>query len=324
MAFYSTFLFSDPAEIELLVGKIVTESHLIEKWVVVEGAFSFKGEFKGLRLAALIENDARLTDYREKIVLIEISDNLKRNISIIERFRTKLEIVIHKLLGKNTAYLERSKIEKVFFDVEKRSRDAALNKILSIATPTDWLFITDVDEIVNLSSTIVRRQIEEATSNGAKFLQIQRRRYVFDFDNLDPRFRTVPLIQIELLMGEKKFNISDFRFMNNGYTVLMDVPPVIEFSYCFNFVDIKKKLQDFAHVAPSDKAILDAFKYNHHLRYDDDSDLLYFWFATDLNLGKYIPAYFLDNLNVLKTNSINPEFKLARMRDFEQFFKVEV
>lgn len=320
MAFHCTFLFSDPAEFELLVGKIITESHLVEKWFIVEGAFSFKGQYKGLRLKSLLENEERLKPFLSRMRIFEINENHVEKNTQMDRFSDFLEGGARRILKKDSGQIKRARMEKKYFEVEKYSRDVPMQSILEETEPSDWLFITDVDEIVNVSSREIKSNLLDVVNRGSKFMQIQRRRYVFDFDNLDPRFRTIPLIKIEILNMKSKLRISSFRFMSNGDTVLMERPPVIEFSYCFNFNDIKQKLQDFAHLAPPDSSVQEAFMYNHHLRYLDDADTNYFWFMKDQSIEEYIPEYFRENLNELKTNSVNADYAEARARDFPIYF----
>jgi hypothetical protein len=323
MGFYCTFLFSDPAEFELLVGKIITEDPLVEQWFVVEGNYSFKGEFKGLRLRAMIQSDARLKPYLSRINIFEISEKILRTESFSEKVRDASERVGRKALGKNTSAIDRGRIERKFFEVEKYSRDVPTSKILEVTKPGDWLFITDVDEIINATSGSVRSELNAAVDSGAKFIQVQRRRYVYDFDNLDPRFRTVPLINIELISGHPAFKISNFRFLNNGIILPTKNPPVVEFSYCFSVLDIHQKLRDFAHLPPPDISIQNALKYNHHLRYPSDTEENVFWFGHDERIEDFLPSYFNTNLENLRTNTVNKEYLKAREIGFPRYFSSE-
>ncbi len=323
MGFYCTFLFSDPAEFELLVGKVITEEALIEQWFVVEGSYSFKGEFKGLRLKELIQSDPRLKPFLSRLSIFEISENKLKKSTTAERVSDTIEKYGRKALGKNTSAIERANTERRFFEVEKFSRDFPTSAIIANTKPTDWLFITDVDEIVNASSEKVRAELNDAIHSGSKFLQVQRRRYVYDFDNLDPRFRTVPLVRMDLISKQSKLKISSFRFQNNGMIIVAKQPPVIEFSYCFKVEDIKQKLRDFAHLPPPETSIDEALTYNHHLRYPGDLEENVFWFNTDKHFAEYLPDYFRINLEKLRTNSVNRDYVNARGIGFPQYFSSE-
>jgi hypothetical protein len=323
MAFYCTFLFSDPAEFELLVGKIITEDPLIEEWFVVEGRYSFKGEHKGLRLKELIQSDPRLKPFLSRLNIFEISENKLKETTAAERLSNTIEKYGRKALGKNSSTIQRASTERKFFEVEKFSRDFATSAILAKTKPTDWLFITDVDEIVNASSEKVRAELNRAINSGSKFLQVQRRRYVYDFDNLDPRFRTVPLVSVDLISKQSNLKISSFRFLNNGVILVTKQPPVIEFSYCFNVEDIKQKLRDFAHLPPPQSSIDEALRYNHHLRYPGDLEENVFWFNADRHAAEYLPHYFKINLEKLRTNSVNRDYVNARGIGFPQYFSLE-
>jgi tRNA(Ile)-lysidine synthase len=74
-----------------------------------------------------------------------------------------------------------------------------------------------VDEVIDLHSNTTRIELSRALNSTSLFHQIQRRRYVFDFDNLDPRFRTVPLISLRMLEKESSFKISNFRFIDKTF-----------------------------------------------------------------------------------------------------------
>ena len=56
-------MFAQKSEIELLYAKVVTEDSLVESWVVVEGAYSFRGDPKPLILKELLLKDIRFNWY---------------------------------------------------------------------------------------------------------------------------------------------------------------------------------------------------------------------------------------------------------------------
>ena len=321
MKFYCTFLFSDPSEFSLLTGKILTESDYIEEWIVVESSYSFKGEFKGLTLNNLLDNEPRLTLHRDRIHVLEISDNLIETISLKNSAFSILEITARKAMNKNSQIIQRQLIERKFFEVEKLSRDFALSALKEIAKNQDWLFITDVDEVIDLHSDITRIELLRALKSTSLFHQIQRRRYVFDFDNLDPRFRTVPLISFRMLEKESSFRISDFRFINNGLVSYFSKPPVIEFSYCFDINSIRKKLDNFAHLSPPEQSIIRALRLNHQLLYPGDPENQITWFQTDLQIDNWLPKYFLENLSNLRTNLVDLNYESNRVEAYPRSFQ---
>lgn len=320
MEFFCTLLYNDSTEFELLVGKILTESEVIKEWVIVESSFSFKGRLKGLHLNQRITKEKRLKPFLDRIHVIECSENLIERFPPKKSIESQLEIAGRYLFGKKSESIKRSREELRFFEVEKHSRDLATQMILSRASDLDWVFITDVDEIVNMSSNVTRNELVKATKAGARFLQIPRRRYVFDFDNLDPRFRTVPLVRVEMLRMARGFKISSFRFLTNGVNPQFSRPPVVEFSYCLGLSGIYQKLKDFSHVSPPDECIKRALTYNHQFQYPSDAETSICWFNTDDQIDEYLPTYFAENFLALKTNSIELDFPTNRVREYPHLF----
>ena len=125
---YCTFLFSDESEWELFVGKILSEKNLVEHWFVVEGQFSFKGEFIGSCAKKMLHNEPRLLGLTSRITIITNHENFfegARNLiqpSITDRLRSLRNIPLSKVLQK----------ERIFFSVEKRTRDLSTATILDI------------------------------------------------------------------------------------------------------------------------------------------------------------------------------------------------
>lgn len=321
MKLYCTFLFSHPSEFNLLIGKVLTEADYIDQWIIVESSYSFKGEYKGLALNKLLDHEPRLALHRDRIHVLEISDNLLESVYLGINAFSVLEIFVRKALKKSTQFSQRQLIERKFFEVEKLSRDFALSVLQQIATNQDWLFITDVDEVIDLHSDVTRTELMRTLKSTALFHQIQRRRYVFDFDNLDPRFRTVPLISFRLLEKDSGFRISNFRFMSNGVVSYFSKPPVIEFSYCFSIHSIMKKLDNFAHLSVPEQSIVRALRLNHQLLYPGDSENQVTWFQTDHQIENWIPKYFLENLSTLKTNIVDLNYESNRVEAFPRYFK---
>ena len=320
MEFFCTLLYNDSTEFELLVGKILTESEVVKEWVIIEGSFSFKGRPKGLHLNQRIKQDKRLIPYLDRIFVIECTENLIEKYPADRSLGSRLEIAGRFLLGKKSESIKRSRVEQRFFEVEKHSRDLATEMILSRASDSDWVFITDVDEIVNMSSRVTRDELITATNTGTKFLQIPRRRYVFDFDNLDPRFRSVPFVKVEMLRLTERFKISGFRFLTNGVSLQFSRPPVIEFSYCLGNSGIFQKLKDFSHLSPPEENIKRALSYNHQFQYPGDTEKSICWFSTDRKIQEFLPTYFLENFSELKTGSVEREYQLNRKRDYPYLF----
>ena len=311
---HCTFLFSDESEWELFVAKIISESHLVENWFVVDSAFSFKGEFKGLSLKQLVVREPRIQQYVSRIKIIEITINQLEHV----RVRMKTTLRLTQLFRKRVR-MRRLKAEEKFFSVEKMTRDAATETILNSTDPRDWLFISDVDEILesaNGRSAYISEKLEKAR---AKFLSVHRIRYVFDFDNLDSQMKFCPIIQTSVLREKSPMRISEFRFRRDG-VILSGKPLVYEYSYCFSKEAIRKKLRNFAHVGPTEEMFSKALQLNHHFVHPGDNPQNRFWLERQEPDSELHPKYIIDNMQSLKTNNIDANYLANRERDFFNLF----
>ena len=72
---FDTFQFSEPHEASVLLAKLHIESELVEKWIVVENDYSIKGGWKGRHLESVLASDPRFEMFRDRIVLISLSED---------------------------------------------------------------------------------------------------------------------------------------------------------------------------------------------------------------------------------------------------------
>lgn len=84
MAIISACMFSQKSEIDLLYAKVVTEDSLVKNWVVVEGAYSFRGDPKPLILKELLLNDPRFKEYVQRIHVVEVRKNFLEDFSMAQ------------------------------------------------------------------------------------------------------------------------------------------------------------------------------------------------------------------------------------------------
>lgn len=312
---YCTFLFSDPSEWELFVAKILSEQNLVTHWFVVDGDFSFKGEYIGLCAKDMLLKEARLEKYRSRITIIENKENFYESakVAVKSSYTDTLRSLRNRSLGRVI------RKEKVFFSVEKRTRDLALSNILEICRDSDWLLISDVDEILDTSGD--RRQFigDRIDKTKGKFLRVPRLRYVFDFDNLDPQVKFCPIIQISLLSGDHPLSISEFRFRQDGL-ILTARPLVYEYSYCFSMEAIKRKLQSFAHVGPTNDMFSAALRLNHHFIQPGMNTATRTWLEQSTPEIEFHASYIVENFSNLQTGNINPDYRSARRNEFPELF----
>src|SRR4051812_43876751 len=65
-----SFLFSEVFEKELLLIKFILEEPHVSEWLILENAYSFQGEYKGLHAETMINGDKRFLPYRDRITFI--------------------------------------------------------------------------------------------------------------------------------------------------------------------------------------------------------------------------------------------------------------
>jgi len=315
MNIYCTFLFSDTAEWELFVAKILSEKNLVKKWFVVDGAYNFKGDYIGLCANTLLQNEPRLNLYKSRIQVIESKTNYFYETK--STFKRSLTNFFRNI--RNRAHLKLIQKEELFFSVEKLTRDLATLDILNQGEDDDWLLITDVDEILDTSGSRGQFIEDKLSATLGKSVRVKRLRYVFDFDNLDPQAKFCPIIKISLLKGLRPSKISDFRFRHDGL-ILSEKPLVFEYSYCFPLDAIRRKLQNFAHVGPNEDMFSAALRLNHHFVQPGMNTAPRVWLKQSEMEDDLHSAYIIENISQLRTGNVNPDYKLARSIEHPQLF----
>lgn len=318
---YSVFLFSDVSEYELFVGKILTEESIVDSWVVVESEYSFKGRRKILNLRELIKKDKRMEMYQNRVHVIENTRNILNEVSVSyrERLFYEMEKVSRQFARKNTQLFIRKFKERSFFQVERISRDLATEVLLEVSGGKGWAFISDVDEFLDISGSEARTVLYSALKRGNRFITIRRHRFVFDFDNFDPQFRTCPIVDISLFTKKSGMTISEFRERQDGI-FSQEVAPVKEFSYCLSLQGILIKLQDFAHVAPPENQVHRSLYLNHHLRYPEDDIKNIKWLQKIPFRDTTHPKYVLENAQLLVTGIVNQNYEEVRKAEMPHLF----
>lgn len=314
-------MFSQKGELDLLYAKIVTEAPLVKNWVIVEGAYSFKGEKKSLILQDLLLKDSRFIEYAKRIHVVEVHRNLIADFRYGAAYflRKKLEIIIRKIFSRGYEHEKRVFLEKKHFHAEWVSRDSAIPKILELSTSSnDWVLISDLDEILNLSDNSIYNSISQIMESSEMFHMLYRQRFVFDFDNYDYQQRFTPLINIELLKSSG--NLSPFRGRIDGFAQNR-YPFITEYSYCFDLQPMLKKLKMFSHISPTKEKVLEALSLNCHLMYTDSHKRDIRWYKkVDIN-DYLIPQYIKENIDKLRNNNIDPNYEFNRKVTYPEIFK---
>jgi hypothetical protein len=312
---YCTFLFSDASEWELFVAKILSEQNLVEHWFVVDGEYSFKGELIGLCAKNLFRNESRLVQFESRITIIETRENFFESL----RYSIKPSVVDSLRAIRNRTQARTLHREKIFFSVEKLTRDLATASVLERCEDSDWLLISDVDEILDTSGSRREYIRDKLAKTSGKILRVLRLRYVFDFDNLDPQIKFCPIVQISLLRGKEPSKISEFRFRQDG-VILSGKPLIFEYSYCFPLDAIRRKLRNFAHVGPDEDMFSAALRLNHHFVQPGMNTTARVWLEKSDIEDDLHSAYIIENISHLRTGNVNPDYKEARSIEYPRLF----
>jgi hypothetical protein len=315
-------MFSDIEEIDLMYIKILAESSLVKEWVIVEGAYTFRGHSRPLILKNILENDIRFKPYLTRIHVIENKVNIVSEFKFSKKFivRKSIELLARKFLKLHYEPQKRTLYEMKYFYAEKKLRDTALFKIFELSKEEiEWVFVSDVDEILNVEHANIYDAVIELLNSEDLFILLYRKKFVFDFDNLDGQQRFTPLVNINLIKQMRIPSLSEFRHRFDG-VIQTDLPYVIEYSYCFSAEAIIRKLNSFPHVSPPADFIQLAMKVNSTFLYPDSNRREVRW-LNKIDISKYqVPKYVLQNLKVIKTNNVDANYKQNRKDEFSEIF----
>ena len=161
MKIVDSFLFSEPYEKEVLLTKMILGDQHTAEWIIVEGAYTFQGEYKGLHAQNVIDSDERFAPFRSRIHVITTT-------------------VANPALD-----YTRKDIDTQGMDSERRQRSLAREYIIGKYADDVWVLLSDSDEMLDLGEPekqeLLQQKIETNT-NGLIF--VPRRRFWYDFDNL--------------------------------------------------------------------------------------------------------------------------------------------
>ncbi len=300
MKLIDTFLFSEPFESEVLLIKLILAGDRVAKWILIENAYTFQGDYKGLFAQGIIDGDERFKPYRDRIQIISADLNILDS--------------SHGVSDQQT------------FQVEYWQRDLATENILQL-DDDDWVFVSDSDEAIDLTDEKRYQEVltQIASTKGEKVLAPTRKRYWFDFDNEYKNLGGIPLVPVRLL--RKGLAISEARktYTSGGREKWKNII-VFEYSHCFTMDQIARKYKTFAHVGISPTDIMEGLKYNQRILKKEIKSILAFsdqFFFWTIPLNEYnSPQYVRDHLSSLKTNVIDPQYKKNRRVAYPHLFHV--
>ena len=290
--------------------------------MIVEGAYTFRGHRRSLLLKNILENDIRFEPYLTRMHVIENNVDIVSDFRFSKKFivRKSIELLVRKFFKLHYEPQKRSLYEMKFFYAEKKLRDTALLRIFELSKEgIKWVFVSDVDEILNVEHSDIHDAVIELLNSEDLFVLLYRRKFVFDFDNLDGQQRFTPLVNINLIKHMEIPSLSEFRHRFDG-VIQTELPYVIEYSYCFSAEAIIRKLNSFPHVSPPADFIRLAMKVNSTFLYPDSDRREVRW-LNKVDISKYqVPKYVQQNLRAIKTNNVDANYKQNRKDEFPEIF----
>lgn len=290
-----TFLFSEPHEADLLYLKFVLENDCVDIWVLQENAYSTQGHYKGLFAEEVLQQE-RFSPFLDKVAVVSAESQV--------------------LEGHDEGHN---------FGRENWQRQLCLQLFAQAELPRNSLVIvSDTDEMVDFSDEQRRNRLVEIFERHAQndVVYIGRMRYWFDYDNRAyiPCIR-IPFIPIKRL-AESPILISQVRHHHGITYDAGEEPLAFEYSYVFKSIeDVWRKKCTYAHTNFTYESIKIALECNHWPRCKERGETVgadpMDWFEKVELTESNSPKYVRDNLEYLRTNIVDPDYKLNRKNRYE-------
>ena len=305
MKIVDSFLFSEPYEKEVLLTKMILGNQHTAEWIIVEGAYTFQGEYKGLHAQNVIDSDERFAPFRSRIHVITTT-------------------VANPALD-----YTRKDIDKQGMDSERRQRSLAREYIIGKYADDVWVLLSDSDEMLDLGEPEKQELLQqkiEANTNGLIF--VPRRRFWYDFDNLWNAVRSTPLVTVAQIRAAKgDMGLGFLRSDHIGYADEWPQTLVFEYSYCYGYENILRKFRTFPHGGMTETEIRQSTRCNHipisafrKMKLDLHKPL---WMEKVTLTPQNSPRYVRENLELLRTNSIDPNYSQNRLADYPHLFTAQ-
>jgi hypothetical protein len=288
-----TFLYASGYEKEVLLTKLHCEDPVVDQWVLVDCAETFRGEFKGLSAKDLIAGDSRFAPFRDRIHVVELPHR---------PYQGKP--------GYHTYYLN-----------EKMSREAAFPFVRDNFSDEDWVIVADCDEMVDGTDPERRsRFLGLLNQHGDKTVYLAHKRFWWDFDSATnwPFIYSAFARLGELKAGRVKMSCRVDTPSRHIHIPAGDNPIMVEYSFCFAREGCWAKLCSFVHDGYRPQELDDAIATNSWVksaaRGERPGDGAWDWFEVVELTPANSPKYVRDNLDRLKTNLIPADYRENRKR----------
>lgn len=307
MKIVDTTIFLAEHEAELLHLKLTLESFCVDEWVLIENHYTYRGEYKGPKLATLLQQE-RFAPFRDRVTYFSIHDNFSVPVGTYDP---------------NKVY-----DPKEFAEAEWKLRDAPTSYLLQKYNDRDMVFVSDVDEVIDFLDPW-RRERLMYWLNKHETLQFDRVRYWWDVDCRAWRDRmdmVTPAFSIRALKaGAAK--LRDKKWVGRQVQLETDDrgsarPYIFEYSFCFDRAGIDYKYGTSLHTKWSREAIDTSILCNHWtMRADERVSFQnrFQWFER-VPLNRFnSPQYVIDNYHKLKTNLVPDDYRERRKQVYNGF-----
>ncbi|MBG9377132.1 hypothetical protein I5907_12890 [Panacibacter sp. DH6] len=303
MKIVDSFLFSEPYEKELLLLKFILEDSGVDEWIILENSYSFQGSYIGLSARKIIDGDERFAPFRSRITFIE------------------KEVA--------TKPLEKHKInDEDSYKVEFWQRDLAHDYFVEKYNDEDWIFISDVDEMIDFTDPQRKKELsQKITASKEQVLFIPVKRFWYDFDNEYKVLLWRPLCsKSHLAVSGKKLHevrVDSFRYRGRPWNNVIG----FEYSSCYDKAFVLRKFYTSTHTGFTANDMLQSLRCNHRPVHEvaslkPENDDKYFFEQVKLTESN-APLYVRTNLQKLKTNIIDPQYKKNRRTDYPELFSLK-
>jgi len=206
--------------------------------------------------------------------------------------------------------------ERKFHNAEKMLRNQAKEVIYESASPEDWIFVSDVDEMLDGQTVGVKDFFLELSENASRFPRIVRlkvRQRLWDYDNFNFNANlSRVLIRTELLI-ENRLELGQVRVSRTfGWWPKLPIEGIHEYSSCLSREGVERKFQTYAHFADSRESLERALSCNTTLSYGGEPQFLV---KLDTNIDHH-PKFVQDNIECLRTNLVCKQFEENRRKFF--------